>query len=53
MTKDSNHLIKEASEDFPLSEVPETNRKGFWSLSAVLLGFTFFSATMWAAEVLV
>ncbi len=35
-------------EDYPLSEVPLSSRKGFWSLSVVLLGFTFFSATMWA-----
>jgi len=35
-------------EDFPLSEVPLSSRKGFWSLSVVLLGFTFFSSTMWA-----
>ncbi|MFH0735384.1 MAG: cytosine permease [bacterium] len=47
----SENLItsyKEEAEDFPLSEVPDANRKGFWSLSTVLLGFTFFSATMWA-----
>jgi len=40
---------KEAKfEDFPLSEVPLSERKGFWSVSLVLLGFTFFTATMWA-----
>ncbi len=35
-------------EDFPLREVPADARKGFWSTSVVLLGFTFFTATMWA-----
>ena len=48
MSKKLNTNYKDESEDFPLSEVPNANRKGFWSLSTVLLGFTFFSATMWA-----
>lgn len=34
--------------DYPLSEVPKSARKGLLSTSAVLLGFTFFTATMWA-----
>ncbi|WP_249977804.1 cytosine permease [Vreelandella olivaria] len=34
--------------DYPLSEVPPEARKGLLSTSAVLLGFTFFTATMWA-----
>ncbi|MFG6178589.1 cytosine permease [Halomonas sp. THAF12] len=34
--------------DYPLSEVPWASRKGLLSTSAVLLGFTFFTATMWA-----
>ncbi len=37
----------EAREDFPLSEVPLESRKSLWSTSVVLLGFTFFTATMW------
>lgn len=37
----------EAREDYPLSEVPAESRKGLWSTSVVLLGFTFFTATMW------
>lgn len=32
--------------DFPLDHVPESARVGLLSLSAVLLGFTFFSPTM-------
>lgn len=38
--------------DYPLSEVPETARQGLLPLSAVLLGFTFFTATMWAGGTL-
>ncbi|MFI0473784.1 cytosine permease [Halomonas sp. HMF6819] len=34
--------------DYPLSEVPASARKGLLSTSVVLLGFTFFTATMWA-----
>lgn len=34
--------------DFPLSAVPNDQRKGWWSMASVLLGFTFFTATMWA-----
>lgn len=34
--------------DYPLSEVPAGARKGLVSTSLVLLGFTFFTATMWA-----
>jgi cytosine permease len=37
----------ERKEDFPLSEVPQEARKSLWSTSVVLLGFTFFTATMW------
>lgn len=34
--------------DYPLSEVPLSARKGMLSTSMVLLGFTFFTATMFA-----
>lgn len=34
--------------DFPLSAVPTDQRKGMWSMMSVLLGFTFFTSTMWA-----
>ena len=37
-----------ADQDYPLSPVPTHARKSMWSMSFVLLGFTFFSATMWA-----
>ncbi len=38
--------------DYPLSEVPKTERKGLLSTSVVLLGFTFFTSTMWAGGTL-
>jgi len=38
--------------DFPLSAVPVDQRKGWWSMASVLLGFTFFTATMWAGGTL-
>ncbi len=36
------------SHDFSLEKVPEGSKRGFWSLLVVMLGFTFFSASMWA-----
>ncbi len=38
----------EAREDHPLSEVPDEERKSALSLTWVLFGFTFFTATMMA-----
>lgn len=38
----------ELANDFPLSEVPMHARKGLASTAMVLLGFTFFTATMFA-----
>ncbi|MBD3896837.1 cytosine permease [Halomonas sp. ML-15] len=34
--------------DYPLSAVPASRRKGLLSTTMVLLGFTLFTATMWA-----
>lgn len=34
-------------EDYSLSPVPETSRRGLISMSAVMLGFTLFAASMW------
>ncbi len=39
--------VTKGGEDFPLSEIPPESRRGFWSNAVVLLGFTFFTATMW------
>lgn len=39
---------KQASEDFPLSAVPATARRPFWSLALLLMGFTLTSGTLFA-----
>ena len=38
--------------DYTFERVPETNRKGFWSMFMIMLGFTFFSASMWTGVTL-
>ncbi|MDV2481126.1 cytosine permease [Methanoculleus sp. Wushi-C6] len=38
---------RSGTEDYPLSAVPDEARQGFWPVTLVLLGFTFFSATIW------
>ena len=35
-----------ADDDFSLEAVPAGARKGFWSMFVVMMGFTFFSASM-------
>ncbi|PTM59392.1 cytosine permease [Desmospora activa] len=35
-----------ANRDFALSPVAPSHRRGFWAMFAVMLGFTFFSASM-------
>ncbi|MBR0460155.1 MAG: cytosine permease [Victivallales bacterium] len=37
---------KQFDHDFAQSEVPEKSRRGFWAMFVVMLGFTFFSASM-------
>lgn len=37
-----------ASEDYPLSAVPESSRKSIWSLAPLLMGFTLYSGTLFA-----
>ena len=34
--------------DFALTHVAKDHRKGFWPMLVVMLGFTFFSASMWS-----
>lgn len=34
--------------DWPVDHVPQSERKGIISISAVLLGFVFFAGTLWA-----
>lgn len=38
--------------DYELGAVPTTARRGFWTMLSVMLGFTFFSASMWAGGTL-
>jgi len=38
--------------DYPLIEVPKNKRRGLLPMAAILLGFTFFTATMWAGGTL-
>ena len=38
--------------DFSLVAVPESDKKGFLSMLVVMLGFTFFSASMWTGGTL-
>lgn len=40
--------VTSQEQDYPLSPVPMDQRKSVWSMGLVLLGFTFFTATMWA-----
>ena len=47
MSETSSH-----SSDFEYSAVPQESRKGFWSMLVVMLGFTFFSASMWSGATL-
>ncbi|MFV0383394.1 cytosine permease [Paracoccus sp. (in: a-proteobacteria)] len=46
--KDDDEKSAGETQDYPLSEVPMSARKGLASLCVVLLGFTFFTATMFA-----
>ena len=38
--------------DYSQSNVPQQQRRGFWSMFVVMLGFTFFSASMWTGTTL-
>ncbi len=38
--------------DFALEAVPQEGKRGFWSMFVVMLGFTFFSASMWTGGTL-
>ena len=40
--------MENTASDYPLQEVPADKRKGLMSTAIVLLGFTFFTATMFA-----
>ena len=44
-TKAAN-AVEKVDADYALEAVPESARKGFWNMFFVMLGFTFFSASM-------
>ncbi|WP_251860047.1 cytosine permease [Clostridium sp. Marseille-Q2269] len=43
-----SNLEKHQDSDYSLTSVENKDKKGFISMFAVMLGFTFFSASMWA-----
>lgn len=40
--------MKKVDTDFSLEPVPQVHRKNFWHTLVVMLGLTFFSASMWS-----
>ena len=44
-TKDAK-AVEKVDADYSLEAVPESARKGFWNMFFVMVGFTFFSASM-------
>ena len=50
MSKDQSFAY--VHDDYALEPVPEGARRGFVSMSVVMLGFTFFAASMWTGGTL-
>ena len=48
MSEDKVKEKKLGSDDSPLGELPEGDKQGMFSMMVVLLGFTFFTSTMFA-----
>ena len=46
MEHNKNTAKRGADDDYALEAVPAEARKGFWSMFVVMMGFTFFSASM-------
>ncbi|MEK3857272.1 cytosine permease [Cytobacillus sp. FSL H8-0458] len=44
--------MKKVDLDFSLEAVPQGHRNGFWKMLVVMLGLTFFSASMWSGGTL-
>lgn len=40
--------MKKTDNEFALTAVPASHRNGFWKMLIVMLGLTFFSASMWS-----
>ena len=45
-TTEKTTLTSAVDADYSLEAVPNSARKGFWQMFFVMLGFTFFSASM-------
>ncbi len=45
-------MQKKIDKDFSLESVDTQQKKGFWQMLTIMLGFTFFSASMWAGGTL-
>ena len=52
LSTEPNLLETSVSEDYPLSAVPKTARKPFWSLCLLLMGFALTSTTLFAGGAL-
>jgi len=50
--RQENNNYAAAHVDYALSPVPESARRGLIGMSAVMLGFTFFAASMWTGGTL-
>lgn len=50
MSKGQNAVMND--HDYALEPVPESARRGLFSMSMVMLGFTFFAASMWTGGTL-
>ena len=46
MSKHEREKQHQVDADYSLEAVPTSARKGFWNMFFVMLGFTFFSASM-------
>jgi cytosine permease len=49
---DEDNSYAQAHDDYALSPVPASARRGLLGMSAVMLGFTFFAASMWTGGTL-
>ncbi|MGI9287146.1 MAG: cytosine permease [Pseudomonadales bacterium] len=52
MSENNAENYAAAHDDYSLSPVPDTARRGLIAMSAVMLGFTFFAASMWTGGTL-
>ncbi|MEM7792853.1 MAG: cytosine permease [Cyanobacteria bacterium P01_C01_bin.118] len=52
LSTEPNILDASVAEDYPLSAVPKTGRKPFWSLCLLLMGFALTSTTLFAGGAL-